>query len=174
MRKLFISLLLLVVSSSASAAGPIGTLGMTDYLSIAGMNFMNVASKLIILTSVISGAANCTYRKWNGAAGYQVTAGKTLKLLGIRFINPTDAAQALIIEQSDNDVGYDSATALTGAVSVFGWTGQTFYPGAAIADQKPPYGEMLMVGLSVAASKYLTIRRTSGGTTRTVVFGYEE
>lgn len=87
-------------------------------LSIGGRVFTDLANLKILRTAItnVGGATNGSGRLNTGSAGYQVTAGKTLKVKAVRCFGQTfTAAGIFYICYSDNDVGLVSTTAFTNA-----------------------------------------------------------
>ncbi len=77
MKKLLLALLMLS-STTAWSTGAVGTLG-SGCLTVAGVTFYDCGANLIQL-SCTSNASYCTFRTTNGTGGYQVPAGKTLRI----------------------------------------------------------------------------------------------
>lgn len=100
----------------------IGTLGTIDTITVGGRVLTNLAS-LITLNAILDGTnANwSTFRASNASAGYQVTAGKTLALVGANFsIVGAAASSGGILLYGDTDVTLSSGSAPTNPVYIFG------------------------------------------------------
>lgn len=154
-------------------ANAIGTIGNIPTLTVAGRLFTDLTSIIMLATHTTTGGSrNGTFRKMGSGsgAGYQVTAGKTMTVYAANFtINQTAATEVPAIAQSDNDVGIDSATALTNAVYFGSESSSRFTlavtPAAAVGSTVsiPLFGK-------VAAAKYCTVN--SGNTADLVCYAY--
>lgn len=106
---------------------PVGTLGTSESLSIGGRVFTDLTNLIVLRAQSVGTAGHYnTFRKLNGTAGYQVTAGKTLTILAIKWNNLVASAGAgSTLLYGTNDVGLDSASAPTGATFQFGTSSGT-------------------------------------------------
>jgi hypothetical protein len=89
----------------------------------AGAFGTDVITDFIVLWGKVSVDNNVTHlRKFHATSGYQVTAGKTLHLVKLRysFDFSSTFSVALKMGYADNDVGLDTATARTNPVMAFG------------------------------------------------------
>lgn len=146
-------------------AQAIGTIGQVDSITMAGRTFTSLSS-LIYLYGYGATAGtlfNCSLRLATGSSGYVVTSAKTFTVQAVRFtssgMTAGDSAQLNSISQSDNDVGYGTATALTNGVN---WAGSASGVLCSIDTivAHPPQNEC-QGGMTIAAGKYIT-SRTSG------------
>lgn len=153
-------------------AKPIGTLGTIPTLEIGGRVFTDLTT-LIRLSGFTNTNDNCTLRKSNGSAGYQVTGGTTLTIKAVKQTTRSALAGArlsILLAQSDNDAGVDSATALTNPVYEIG--SGTYFPYVA-SDTLSPYWECDS-DFSIAATKYVSaVRQAAGAVNIFTVYGYE-
>ena len=143
-------------------------------LTVGGVVFTDLQN-LIVLVSFCNSTAShtSTPRKWNGSAGYQVTAGKTLKIRAMRMQIPVatagvDAPHTL--GYADNDVGLDGTTAHTNLVYIGGSSGIStgLYGISAVASfyESP-------IWLDVPATKYVAHLTNATHLERIMLFGYE-
>lgn len=152
-------------------ARPVGTLGAAPSLTVGNMTFTDL-DNLIVLFAWGSDTT-MTFRKINGSsapsAGYQVTAGKTLYIYaGKSLSNSAGSGPALF--QSDNDVGYNSATALTNQVNVMGDANGKPLPNPVAYT----YGENAWgKGFPVQATKYVSAKNNALTNQGIYLFGYE-
>lgn len=87
-------------------------------ITVGGRVFTDLKNLIVLRTAItnVGGATNGTGRLNTGSAGYQVTAGKTLKIKAVRAFGQTfTAAGGFYVCYSDNDVGVVSTTAFTNA-----------------------------------------------------------
>ena len=134
-------------------ATPIGTLGNVDTITIAGTTYVDLVN-LIFIGGLVTAGNGASLRKGNGTAGYQVTAGKTLTLTSVQCTLTT--AGTATLAYSDNDIGQNSATALTNPVYYFAQTVQFNMTSTGNTEQS--------IYFPVAATKYVTpVSTTMGG-----------
>lgn len=94
-------------------------LAIRDSLIIGGRTFTDL-DNLIILAGYVVGGNYTTVRELNATAGYEVTAGKTLKILAIEN-TPVDAGSSVDIGYGDDDKGVNAVSSPpTNAVPVCG------------------------------------------------------
>lgn len=115
---------LLFLATNVFAANPIGTLGTTDNVTIGGRQFPNAGGSttallgpIITLIAVNGSNGGATFRTAGShvASGHLVPAAKTLYCYAIS-VSSQSAQQPVSLCQSDNDIGFNSATALTNPV----------------------------------------------------------
>lgn len=157
-------------------ATPIGTIGNIPTFTVAGRLFTDLTTLINLATHVSSGGnRNGTFRKMGSgtSSGYQVTAGKTLIVAAAFFvINQTAASETPAVAQSDNDVGFDSASALTNAVYFGSESTSRFVlcvtPAAAVGS-----GVSVQLNGKVAAAKYCTVNGGNAADLVIQAWGYE-
>lgn len=154
-------------------ATPIGTLGTVETLTVGGFTFVSPrTSGLLVLYGKVHTNTNTTFRKIASGvtSGYAVTTGKTLTIYALKGINGATSAQNMELAQSDNDVGLDSATALTNPVYLGGGTGDNgslqFAATSGVITEYPVF-------FQVAALKYLSGAGTAATDYRWFAYGYE-
>jgi len=127
---------------------------MADSISIGGRTILNPNSK-IWLYGKQGTNAGCTFRALGASSGYQVTAGKTLRVLALIGIsNSATGTIGMLLAQSDNDIGLDSATALTNPVYISGSAGNFWFQQDLTGD---PSRIEMPCNFTVAATKYLSM-----------------
>lgn len=94
--------------------------GTSPTLEIGGRVFTDLTNlKTLICTAETTN--NGTFREINGSAGYQVPVGKKFKVLGVKALVANATVQgAAGFSYADNDIGINSASALTNQVQLFG------------------------------------------------------
>lgn len=120
----FVLSVMLLVTSIACAAGPIGTIGNLPILTVCGASFPNYMqdSTLIILVGYTNAQHWTSFKllaNAPGGADYQVPAGKTLYIWAVDQ-NSTAANQIFSFGWGTSGVGYDSSSAPAGQVYPFG------------------------------------------------------
>lgn len=99
---------------------------------------------------------NCTFRKSSATAGYAVTGGKTLYVDVFEIVTVDLTGLSPIIAQTDNDVGFATATTFTNAVYFCGATTSTF--SVFRNNSSLPAGSVFVDDhFPVASGKYLSI-----------------
>lgn len=149
----------------------IGTLGTIDTLTVGGRVLTDL-NGLITLNAVLSGTNvhYSTARLWNGTSGYQVTAGKTLTIVGsiwsITEAATTNAGGVLLY--ADNDIGIDNATVPTNPVYGFSDTDLIVnFPATSVGI----FG--ISVNFQVPSGKYPAILTQQAVTGHIQLYGYE-
>ena len=171
--KLFKSFVVVGMVFSASAYSAF--LPQGHGLTIAGRYFPNT-SNLIILNafSTSSSSPNATARIQKGTSGYQVTSGRTLKIFAVRMSVNAATAGIMQIKQTDNDVGYNTNTPLSGSLQA--WpsnTSATTANGISVPATIGAYVEV-PVYFEIASGKYLTVVQTTNSSAEMYLYGYEE
>lgn len=88
--------------------------GAVPSLTVGGRVFTDLANLITLECFHTSGgSANSTFRVPGGAAGYQVPAGKTLRLWAASMMCNAASSGSPALLYSDNDVGQQTATAYT-------------------------------------------------------------
>ncbi len=148
----------------------IGNLGTIPILTVGGRVFTDLTNLIFLIGSVNTAGRGCTGRKAGAASGYQVTAGKTLTIYAVKITCEDSAgAYGITLSQSDNDVGVNTATALTNAVVLCPLTtGFAIYAPASTGGQTT-----LEVSLPVLAAKYLTGQASITRSGDFYTYGYE-
>lgn len=152
-------------------ARPIGTLGVIPTLTIAGRVFTDLTTLIITGGVVVTPGNRTSLRLPNGSAGYPVTALKTLNIVAIEVQNSSAAGNADAVTQfgyGDNDVGVDSATAITNPVYYGGSaTNSIMAPAAAQSTQQ------FILNFNVPAGKYVFFQNNASANVSIRIFGYE-
>jgi hypothetical protein len=105
---------------------PIGTEGNIPTLTVGGVTFTDL-DNLIVVQGQASSNSNSTCRLPNSTSGYQAVNTFRVRAAKMRCGNSTAGQYANISPlYSDNDVGLNSATAFTSAVSYAG-SGNNFF-----------------------------------------------
>ncbi len=135
-------------------------------LVIGGRVFTDISSNLIVISGcTVTGGRYSTMGK-AGATGYAVTAAKTLTIEAVLFAGST--SNSIKMAYSDNNIGHDSATALTNPVYMANNSSGAYYRfmGNAVgsSDVWHPY-------FAIPATKYLNFGTTAD--TYGVAYGYE-
>jgi len=160
-----------IISSKAQAAYP----GNSDTATYGGRTVS--ASRAPILLVAQNGTANgySTFRlaRQGTTAGYAVTTGKTLKIVGITVMNNGGAISQSQLSCADTDIGI-TATGTPGTSTVYmsGMASTNFpyqVPSATLVQSFEAPAEC-------AAGKYLQHQGSNGGSPNMVIFarGYEE
>ncbi len=146
------------------------------YINVDGL--VHPSKNLIMLSGVCTlagGQAYTTMRATGGSAGYQVTAGKTLYLVGGIVRGNINTGVALLY--GDTDVGLNSSgSAPTNAAGVFAGADAALksliISLAGISGEK----SMNLLGARVPAQKYPCVVNAANttGTIFVQVFGYEQ
>lgn len=173
-----LSLSLVVLTILCTSISPVqaGYAPVAPNILVAGRTFSDL-SNLIILTCTARGNDTCTMRKSNGNAtsGYQVTAGKTLKLSAFVMMNTGNLAQGLPL-YSDNDGGLAQS-------GVGGLTNPVYYNGFTSSDAVLSLGSAVAgygnkeynVYFEVPAAKYPGFHWVANSALVTIIaYGYEE
>lgn len=142
-----------------------------ETLQIAGRNFVDL-DNLIVLSVYCSNAANAysTFRKGVTAAGYQVTAGKTLTLWAAKIVNSiVVAGQTISLGYADTDAGLSNTVSPTNPI----WSGSTpstsaIYVTAVVEVKEVDFN------FQIPATKYPVIFAPAGTAVQMQVFGYEK
>lgn len=138
------------------------SLGLTPNITIGGYTFTNVGN-LIVLQCYLSANNYSACRTGVATTSYQVTAGKSYFVLGVRIIS-TAANTQTELGYGDTDIGLSSVAAPTTyrnalAISSIGSIGGTL--------------EIAYAGtVSIPASKYPTVRFPLGNGS-VIIYGYE-
>ena len=144
----------------------IGTLGNVDSLSFAGRTFID---EPIVLTGIVSGATNTTFRLMGATAGYAVTAGKVLTIKAIKIYSLDSTQQSYFFSQSDNDVGSSSGTSPSSPLYLFGSSAGNIKQSATIGAITE-----LACSFAVASGKYFSVTGSGGGAgAQIIVIGTE-
>lgn len=143
-------------------------------LTVAGRVFTDLVNlKQLRFSTASGGNFSATARLPSASSGYQVPVGKTFKVVAVQYFIESAAAaggsKTVAIAQSDNDVGLNSATALSNAVYPGGALGNAFLN--AISTLQNNWEAV--VDFSVAASKYISVENTTGAGLKGWIFGYE-
>lgn len=155
-------------------AKPIGTIGNVDSLTVGGVTFVDLTNLIVVGAAWqnSTGTKSSTLRKPGGTAGYQVTSGKTLTLRAwhMAWHDVTAAANdSVIFLYSDNDIGFDSATAFTNPVYMFGTSSRSTANHAVVANTQD--GPLFF---PVAATKYAGLSPNVTNVSGSILaFGYE-
>jgi len=101
-------------------------------LTVGGRVFTDL-SNLIVLYGYASGTTTiyCSLRLATASAGYQVTSGKTLRILALEahsVYTTAAAANGVLPGYTDDDVGMNSSTVGTNRVSVTAGAGSLIFP----------------------------------------------
>jgi hypothetical protein len=170
MRFKFLFLFTLLISTTAlSAVFPNG-----PALTAGGQTFVTPSvSAPIYLNCNSSGTANgCTFRKWGATSGYAVTGGKTFYVDYLQVINVISTAPTIILLQSDNDLGFGTAsTSPTNPIYFLGnASGDGFIGANTVAGSFS-----VNTGFPVNAGKYLSMLPPgSGANADFLVIGHEQ
>lgn len=148
----------------------LGPSGNIPTLQIGGRIFTDLTN-LITLTASMSGAKWSTARKLGVAAGYQVTAGKTLKIYAAVVSNEGTGTFGVQLSQSDNDTGHNGVTAQTNAVPLI----PTTVTGAFSFNCVPTGGQIgtFSFDAPVASQKFLTVLGIGASNGDCIFYGYE-
>jgi len=87
-------------------------------LEVGGRVFTDLVN-IKVLWARVTSTNYTTMRRSSGSAGYQVTAGKTLRVSGVDLwqnVSTTTAAEAAIIGYADNDLGVNGASTPTNPI----------------------------------------------------------
>lgn len=145
-------------------------------VSIGGRVFTDLAN-LKILGAGFDAATtvNSTFRAPNTSAGYQVPVGKKFVVMAIvvKIYEATATASTIGIrlQYSDNDVGMQTSTALTNAVTTFGATQASSFGSLANTSLGAQFQEAIY--FEIPAAKYLTGINISGKASNALIYGYE-
>lgn len=102
---------------------PLITPGAIPSLEIAGRTFTDLTNLIVLFASPKAGAGTRygTFRRVGTSAGYQVTAGKTLKIKAMRIdCSAVSAGLYDLIKYCDNDIGLGAAADGTNPTSAVG------------------------------------------------------
>lgn len=125
-------------------------------LTIGGRTFTDL-DNLIILTCYSAATGGGTFRAQGSSSGYQVTSGKTLRVLAVKSTSGTSTATpTYLLAQSDNDIGLNSATALTNPVYHNGSS-------ASLSMAAGYHTNEQAIRFDVASGKYLSLTGASNG-----------
>ncbi len=144
---------------------PIGTLGNVPSLTVGGRVFTDLTN-LIVLTAAHSAGNLSTLRLPGASSGYQVPAGKTLKIWAIRQYTTSSYVAPTSLGYGDTDVGYNSGSTPTNPI--YYSVGANAYTAGATTG----ITETSLL-FSVPTGKYV-FGSTSGQQGGTTVFGYLE
>jgi hypothetical protein len=156
-------------------ATPIGTLGTIPTLTVGGRVFTDLSTLITLVTAIQTANRSGTFRLTNGSSGYPVTASKTLTVSAMSVISTNqvagNSAGVASFGYADNDVGVNSATALTTPV---------YYGGSALIGLapvgEPSFGGEFQysVKLVVPAGKYpFAVQDGSANILVIHAYGYE-
>lgn len=156
--------------STLAWAGPVPGQAIVPSLTVGGRVFTDLTN-LIVLNLRVGGVAShvTTARKPGGAAGYQVTSGKTLTLYAMRCISQNTSAAEGTLGYGDNDKGQDAGTTLpTNPVT---WDGSS-----SNVSINTPGSSTLEVPLlfAVPSQKYVFMQEQDTGVNLCTLFGYEQ
>ena len=173
MKNVLMSLFLMAVFFTASAAGPIGSLGGVNTITVGGFVFNAADPNFIVLSGQTSnGTGYATLRAAGSSSGYVVPAGKTFYAQAIWFSTSQTNGQ-ISLGYGTNDVGFASGTAPTGLTIQNGAPnngGQPMYyilPGTASLAQQLPG-----MGFTVPAGDYPCFLSLNNGQVSLAVYGY--
>lgn len=150
----------------------IGTLGTIPSITVGNRVFTDLDNLIILIAQVTASGQFTSFRKFNGTAGYQVTAGKTLTVEAFKVTGGSGTAgNDAGILYGDNDVGYNSVPAPTTPV----------YPGGLSTSPSIARDTMTAtatflpegaINFQVPATKYLTLVANAAPCIM-YVYGYE-
>lgn len=145
-------------------------------LQVAGLiitNFVNF--KVVGISSTSAGGTRyATARALGGTAGYQVPGGDQFRIVAARITGDSNPDWG--IGYGDTDVGFNSASAPTTPVYIFGTSDAVFYSTTAGGPSEVAFAEPedTTGGFIVPASKYPFIVENAGTAFAGFLFGYEE
>jgi hypothetical protein len=150
-------------------AQPIGTIGTIPTLTIGGRVYTDISSNLKRLITHVAATGGGTFRLFSGSAGYAVTTGKTLTIESLRREDlSSTVGTGIAMAQTDNDIGLNSATALTNAVY---WGGSnTLTPSISTGSGTNVVADIYF---PVAALKYCTMTNSTTNDVTFQAWGYE-
>ncbi len=151
-------------------AKPIGTLGTIDTLTVGGQVFTDLTT-IIGLVAFSNTNTNGSFRVPFAAAARVVTSAKTFTVNAVKvWTNSTAQLTQFKLAYSDNDVGMDTATALTNGVYYMTTSvGATMGAQLGLAPNNPAEFGFMMA--AVPAGKYITAVFTNQG--HAMLWGYE-
>lgn len=134
-------------------ASKLGTIGNIDTLVLNGRTFTDMSNLIALCAYSVGGPHFATLRKQSGTAGYQVTAGKTMKIFAAKIFgqNATTSDPACTPAYGDNDVGQDTGSTPTNVVYFGGDSSM------AIGAQTSKY-EDVAIDFNIPATKYAAQR----------------
>lgn len=141
-------------------------------LTVGGRVFTDLTN-LIALIGYATTGKSFTFRRHNASAGFQVTAGKTLKVYAARFITNATAAGGTApfsLCYADNDIGIDSAVAFTNQVYLGGASTLAALPANIASIQS---GYEVPIYFDIPAEKYPGCNMNISGNATCWLFGYE-
>lgn len=151
---------------------PIGTLGNVDITQIGGRYMVD--SNVVTLGGYSTAGGNgCTLRKTNTpgvSSGYAAT-GSGFLVKAVRIFSVSAANVGLVMAQSDNDIGFDSGTALTNAAYLAGTA--SFILCLTNSGTAGLVSE-ICVNFLIGTGKYLTIKPSGSAVVHIVAFGYDQ
>lgn len=153
-------------------ATPIGTLGTIPTLTVGGRVFTDLTTLKVLHASVSTDTRASTFRAEGATAGYPVTTAKTLTIAAINIYNISGNNGKWRFGYADNDVGFDSATALTNPIHMAASTDTGFnVPGnSATTWANNGYVNPLF---PIPATKYFFVVLSTTSTSQVVAYGYE-
>ncbi len=168
------TILVLLMLAAPAQAGLTGVAGVIPSITVGGRVFTDLLNlKILACNATGATTVRCTLAiSTTPAAGYAVTAAKTLRIRAIKLRDDTPGSPSTVtFYQSDNDVGQTGAsTALTNGVQ------KSFaFPLLDLTAQGIDTGQEWPTNFTVAAAKYLTAQLS--GVVKTayfMAFGYEE
>ncbi len=155
-------------------AQPISNLGTIPTLSVGGRVFTDLTTLIVLAGGNLTINRYSTLRKPNGTAGYQVTVGKTLRIDACRIWTTSTGGLCNVgLLYGDTDVGLDSASAPTTAVS-YGGSSSVYvgFQGTAASGVESQAPAEITPFFSVVAQKYAAMLSDRAATNMTA-FGYE-
>lgn len=148
--------------------GLIGTVGNIDKIVIGSTELVDITNLICVGATVYGigvAARYSTLRAPFGTAGYQVTAGKTFRILAVRLQNLVSGTGATNCGwgYADNDVGLSTATVPTTPVAA------NILPGP---DRNITGTSTVGGKFNVPAQKYMYVL-SDGGDSNLSLYGYE-
>ncbi len=168
--KILACMLLAVAPLWGIAAGPIGTLGATSTITVAGRQLVDI-NNLIILVAHVDGAAAYSpfvAAKSGATTAYQVPAGKTFQAVAITA--QATAANAFGIVSSTAACGLNDGGAPVGVVYE--------HTGSVSTAMSTPYllattlERHLVTNFTAPASTRICITQTAAVTMNATLYGY--
>lgn len=158
-------------------ATQIGTLGNISVLTVGGRVFTDLTSLIILYGEVSTATRYTTLRKQNGAAGYQVTAGKTLTIsaMSLLYGGTVTNTTAVALLYGDTDVGINSAAAPTTPKYIGSDVNMFVFFSALGAGATPsgPSSTLSGIDFGIPAAKYPCMQTNSTTNFGNAFYGYE-
>lgn len=138
-------------------------------LTVGGRVFTDLTNLIVLKASISAAGRYSTFRRLNGTAGYQVTAGKTLTIVALRGFNRGAAVESVNLQYGNTDSGVESAVDQTGVVYE---SGAAMYNSLAFSATSGSSAEAPS-GFTVPATKYPGVIGTTGSTVSVYAYCYE-